>query len=694
MAFTSAPIPHRLTGHRRRPSRKCRRLVTASAPAKGKFAKRTHVQAIDVPELTQIARDTENSVDGVKVLALHARAQCEIIEVGGTAGPLRIVWPLSAPAWPFNAANPNADEAGDTTAAALLATTRLESNEKAQIVLSRIRGHLRDGLDCGELFAGVVLVDADDPSLVHVLSVHDPEEGVLFDSELGGADWRVARYTAVHPPLADWRAAASAASLTVDDHAHTVSVASRRATKPETKQVSTPWAKFAGDPQQQIPEGPGELAKESDFAPKTRMIFGAGALDGLAIKMREVGQVKDGEATRVYGVAGWNQARIQPFTIECETPIEHGYLKLVVGGRIDAGSVTINAVRRAIEKYRETNGHVVVGFGGGAVMDGTKAIAALAAQPPIVVEEAFEEIEAAARRGQREASITLPLNPLPAILINGTVGTGASLSESILFSVESKDARQRVVRHSLFVTINYAADVKRSERERMAIVDSRIVASRRLNSQDTAQGGLLALCTAIDTALSSRASPQALELALDSLHHGADYILQARRDPTHSDGPSRDYLLRAACGAALARDALGAPPLGLMLTVGLMDALVDGAVDGEFRWTYVRVMVSIIRKCCPLIAVDDVLLKAATATLHDEGVDGNQLADWLLDYAERFAVPQLRMIGLTRRRAHQVAKSLAQSGAIRAPPHPVFDQAETLVDIVDDVLDNQPFQIW
>ena len=693
MAFAvTSLLPRRLSGSPKRRSR----YVTPTAIARGNFARRTSIRNVtDVSELYRIARDVENSTDGVKVLALHARSQSEIIRVGDASGPLRIAWPLSAPAWPFNGTTRDNDVDHDDSAVAtaVLATTQLESSEQAQITLSRLRLHLRNGMDNGELFAGVVLIDAVNPSTIHLLSIYDPEEGVLFDSELGDVDWSVKCYTAIHPPLSTWRATAAAVSTNIDDIAHTVNVSSRQAPKSNTVTVPEGALKISGAPDVKIPEGPGELSKEGDFAPKTRLLFGAGSIDGIAIKMREVANLKFGEVLKVFAVSGWNEARIQPLTIECEAPMENDVLKLVVGSKIFAGSVTIDKIRSAIERYNENNHHVIVGFGGGAVLDGAKAIAAFAPQSSAVVENAFEEIVQASNRGQREVSLTFPTPPLPAILINGTIGTGASLAEPILFTVESKDRHKRYARYSLFVTINYSSRVMRSQRERMAVVDSRIVSARRLNGQDAAQGGLLGLCVALDAAFSPNASPQVIQLAADSLFHGADYLFQSRIERFHSDGHARDHVLRGACGAALARDASGTPPIGLLLTVALMDSLVDGPFDGGFRWIYIRIMISVLRKCVPLIPLDELLLKTARSTLQDETKDGHDLAVWMLDYAERFGVPQLRFAGMTRNRARNAARLLAESGAVRAPPHPLFDDPQTLVEIVDDALDNQRFQI-
>lgn len=666
-------------------------------------------------ELTRLAVDAETRLGGGGVLALHGRNDykyAELLEIGCEKGAFHLAWPSSAPAWPFCPPPPppseseqsssGAEEASNSTDV-LVASAQTLSAEHAQILLMRAGALLRERLSTGELYAGAILLESgDQEKKVHIVSVHNPDDqsgdGVCFDPEFANTDWDIARFAAVHPPLSAWRAQASAAEKTYDGTAHTMRVSSRRP-RPSSPSTSSPSptsttgieSKFKA--RQNIPEGEGELGKESDYSPKARLLFGSGGLDGLAVRMRDISDLKTAdEILRIFTVTGWNEARVQPLNIECEAGEEMGALKMLVGANIYASKLSLGVLREAINSFYETNAHVVAGFGGGSVMDGAKSIAALAVQPPDTVDAVFDTISRAAGKGEREITVKLPHRPLPTVLVNGTIGTGASLSDQVLITVRRRDEEQgmREIRHSIFVTFEYHPSVRRTARERTAIVDSRIVSPRRLNSIAASQGGLLVIASCLDVLFTSRCTPQTLYMAKEALLHSSDYLIQARREPTHSDGAARTYLLRGACGAALARESLGAIPLGLALTTALVDVLVDGPDGDSFRAIYARVVVAIVRRCCTHPGLSQLLIEASSITTGDEYAAGPGLIDWLLEKIDDCAVPQVRMLGLTKKKGIKAVRELAEITGIRAFPHPEFENADVLEGIVLDVLDNQP----
>lgn len=665
------------------------------------------VADVGAKELAKLARraDLKSGSDG-RVVALHARNSGELLQVGTQGGECALCWPSR----PRLAAPVVLDAPGESpdSARALLATAELKSAEQKQVLQARAGALLSSSVKQGDILGGLVLAEDDAKNAsarIVILSVSHPDspDGACFDPEFAGADWRVERFEAVHPPLAAWAAAAGASAEEDGGEElgsaalHTVNVPARKRIPTPSREAedddTTPVVRVDPASHPPVDSGPGHMAKASDAAPKARLVLGDGALDGVAIKMRDVANLSvPDEALYVFTVAGWNTARIQPYTMECDAGMEAGHLRMRVGANIGAASLTVDVLRRSIATLREAPTHVIAGFGGGAVLDGTKAIAALAGQPDVAVEEALEAIQAAAKRGEHETTVRLPAAPLPAMLIPGIPGSGAELSERMLISarIPSSDGLSR--RHSVFVVFDYPPSVVRHSNERTCLVDPRLHSPRRMNGLDAAQGGLLVIATALDCLICSTASPQTHELASDALLHASDNILLAAREPTSSDGPSRDGLVRASAAAALARDTLGLG-VGTLLTTTIVDSLRDGHEDGEFRQVAVRVAASVVREAGRFEALEKIVDEAARVCTGETNADGEALAMWLVRRAEDVGVPQLRGLGASRKRVLESVAKLAEDGCVRNAPHPAFETAETLLRVAEDALENQPFEL-
>lgn len=642
----------------------------------GLYASRVRVDTVDARELRAIARDAETG--DTHVLALCG-LQSELISLCVPNGAYDLSWPRSAPAWPFTTL-PKCD--AHDHASAVLATSKATSAEHAQIVRTCAAAYLRRALSDNDILAGVVLTQQQLTTLVCII---DPasDSGACFEPDFAGVSWNIIRYDVVHPPLSAWRAASNIElSAAMDVQATEPHQSNKTSTLPTTPQTA------------RVAEGDGELASATDFAPKARLVFGAGALDGLAIRMRDVSTAlgKD-EPLRVFVLSGWNEGRIQPLNIECQAPRENGHLTFVVGANVHAGSATVDVVRRAVETARITKPHVVAAIGGGAVMDGAKAVAALIGQTDADVNVALDDICIAARRGERETTVRLSNPPVHAVLISGTTAAPmASLADRALITanVSSNAPGEPYIRHSILVA--FETPVPRSVDERTSIVDSRIVSPRRLVGSEAAQGGLMAISMGLDALIHPQSSPQTQRIAIDALHSASDGLLQALREPSTSDGEARDMLMRASSAAALAVDTVGAG-IGLLLTMAVVDSLRDGVLDAEFRNVYVRIMVSVARLAIDYDALTSVTRAAAIVVTGNESASPYALPEWIVQRAEDAHVPQLRQLGARPKRAVARVRQLVETGALRNLPHPNLYNVDLLIAIVEDAFENQAFDL-
>lgn len=180
-------------------------------------------------ELRQLAKKAEERGKARSVLALQSvrsRSHAELLELCVDSGPYELAWPSGAPSWPWTQLPDSED---DGCASAFVATAVAEPG-----LADRVGAALGVEAARGELQAGTVPVRGDD---VHVVCVHDPNDGAWFDPELAGADWDVARYKAVHPPLSVWRTLNwdPSDSDKIEDEAYTVNVNSRRGAEHDLK---------------------------------------------------------------------------------------------------------------------------------------------------------------------------------------------------------------------------------------------------------------------------------------------------------------------------------------------------------------------------------------------------------------------------------------------------------------------------
>ena len=135
-----------------------------------------------------------------------------------------------------------------------------------------------------------------------------------------------------------------------------------------------------------------------EFSTAARIVFGPGSFAQLAPIVQELG------ASRPLVVTGQNSARFTPIAGAATFSI--------------AGEPTLDAVRHGAQTARSCD--LVIAIGGGSVIDGGKAIAALATNPG----DPLDYLEVIGK-GQ-----PLQVQPLPFIAIPTTAGTGSEVTRN------------------------------------------------------------------------------------------------------------------------------------------------------------------------------------------------------------------------------------------------------------------------
>src|SRR5271165_4360349 len=265
-----------------------------------------------------------------------------------------------------------------------------------------------------------------------------------------------------------------------------------------------------------------------EFATAGRILFGPGTLGELGTIAGELGKC-------VLVVCGSNSARTQPLL----SAMEAANLKSC--SFATRGEPTIEHIKKGVNLARESGCNVVIGFGGGSVIDSAKAIAGL-------VTNAGDPLDYLEVIGKGKPLIA---PALPCIAIPTTAGTGAEVTRNAVLA--SPEHRVKVSLRSPFLL------------PRVAIVDPELTYG--LPPEVTAFTGLDALTQLIEPYVSIRANPLVDAICVDGIQRVAGALRRAYHNGADRDARRDMSLASLFGGLALANAGLGvvhgfAAPLG------------------------------------------------------------------------------------------------------------------------------------
>ena len=266
-----------------------------------------------------------------------------------------------------------------------------------------------------------------------------------------------------------------------------------------------------------------------EFATASRIIFGAGKLNELSKLIR-------GNVKRLLLVCGHSSDAI-PRVRGILAALEVHFTEFQVHGE-----PTIDVVGAGLEAARHCD--MVIGLGGGSVLDAGKAIAALVTNPGDV----FDYLEVI---GKGQPLINAPL---AYIAIATTAGTGSEVTRNAV--IEAPEQNVKVSLRSPLML------------PRVALVDPEL--TYNLPPEITASAGLDALTQLIEPYVSVKANPMTDAICRAGIYHAAWSLRRAYENGTDKEARQGMSLASLLGGMALANAGLGAVhgfagPLGGML---------------------------------------------------------------------------------------------------------------------------------
>jgi len=358
------------------------------------------------------------------------------------------------------------------------------------------------------------------------------------------------------------------------------------------------------------------------FAAPGRVIFGAGRAAELPGIVRGLGA--------------------RPLVLTGSDPARHADLISQVGAvavvRV-AGEPSVGQIRDAVAAARACGADVVVGLGGGAVLDAAKAVAVLAASGT----DPLDHLEVVGR------GVPLPEAALPWVAVPTTAGTGSEMTQNAVLT--SPD-------HGLKVSLRGPSMLAR-----VALVDPLLTVG--CPPGVTASSGLDALTQCLEAFVTPFANPLTDGFCREGLARAGRSLRRAFVDGSDVAARTDLAMCAALSGLALANAKLGAVHGFAGVLGGLLGA-THGAVCAALLPATTRVNVRALGERAPGHPALERYAEAAGLVTGEARVES--LVTWLDETNRLLGVPGLSAAGLTDDRVTQVCAQARTASSMKGNP--------------------------
>lgn len=380
-----------------------------------------------------------------------------------------------------------------------------------------------------------------------------------------------------------------------------------------------------------------------EFATASRIVFGegvAGVIPSLAASW----------GRKVLLVTGRDPSRARSLR-DALDGLGMDLSEMSMGSEPDVASI-----ERGAMQAREFGGQVVIGWGGGSVLDAGKAIAALLTNDG----ELLDYLEIVGR------GLSLEHPSAPYIAVPTTAGTGSEVTRNAVLAVPEQRIKVSL-RHPYMLP-------------RLAVVDPLL--TRDMPPAVTASTGLDALTQCLEVFVGNGASPLTDAVCREGLVR-ARRLSEAWRDGTNHSARA-DMSVAALCGGlALANGKLGAVH-GLAGPLGGMVSAPHGALCARLLVPVMSANIASLKRthpAHPVLTRYDEAARLLTGTTNAKAMDGIRM---LTDWCRLFDIPSLARQGLGEADFDElIAKALVASSM---KGNPVVLEPSELRDVLLEAL--------
>lgn len=368
-----------------------------------------------------------------------------------------------------------------------------------------------------------------------------------------------------------------------------------------------------------------------EFATAGRIVFGAGAASEIGALVREWG-------ARALVVTGANPDRAEPLVARIRA----------AGTTTTSFAVTheptTEDIARGVSVARDARCDVLVGIGGGSVIDAAKAISALLTNPAPMLE--YLEVIG---RAQSLTHLAAPFVAIPT-----TAGTGAEVTRNAVLASPA---------HRVKVSLRSPLMIPR-----VALVDPELTYD--LPPALTATTGLDALTQLIEPYVSSRANPFTDTLCVEGVRRAARSLRVACEQGRNVAAREDMAIASLFGGLALANAGLGAVH-GFAGPVGGAFPAAHGAICAALLPDVTAMNLRALRARAPqhesLRRYDEL---ARLVTGRPQAV-ADDLVAWLRDLIVALRIPRLGVYGLSPAAFPDLVAAAGKASSMKANPLPL-----------------------
>ncbi|MCL4562411.1 MAG: iron-containing alcohol dehydrogenase [Chloroflexi bacterium] len=365
-----------------------------------------------------------------------------------------------------------------------------------------------------------------------------------------------------------------------------------------------------------------------EFATAGKILFGEGVLG-------EIGGIAQRMGKRLLVVLG-KKAVDPSLLLSRLDEAKIGWIEF----RVD-GEPTIEAVNAGLRIARDGSADMVLGMGGGSVLDAGKAIAALRTNPG----EVLEYLEVI---GQGRA---LANPPLPYIAIPTTSGTGSEVTRNAVLASPA---------HKMKISLRSPLMLPRA-----ALVDPELTYS--LPPDVTARTGMDALTQVIEPFLSTRSNPISDALCLEGMRRGGRSLLRAFENGEDAQARQNMALCSLLGGLALANAGLGAVH-GFASPIGGMYSAPHGAICARLLPLVHATNLRALRERDPENAILSKFDAVGRLLVGDERATADDGVRRLEELCEALRIPRLSAYGITPGDIPSIVEKSLQASSMKTNP--------------------------
>lgn len=371
-----------------------------------------------------------------------------------------------------------------------------------------------------------------------------------------------------------------------------------------------------------------------EFATATRILFGPGTIHEVAPQAAAMGR-------RALLVTGRSAERAAPLLDELQARGLECLLFSV------AGEPSTDLALAGLERARDAGCDVVIGIGGGSVLDTGKAIAALLTNEG----ELFDYLEVIGQ-GKPLANASAPYIAIPT-----TAGTGAEVTRNAVLAS---------LQHRVKVSLRSPSMLPR-----LAVVDPELTYS--VPPDVTASTGLDALTQVLEPFVSNQTNPMTDALCREGLRRAARSLRRAYQDGSDAEARQDMALASLFGGLALANAKLGAVhgfagPLGGLFPAphgSICARLLPYVMEANLRALEARMPGS------PALARYDEVAAILMGKPSARALEG---VAWVQDLCQVLDVPPLSDFGLSEADFPTIIEKARQASSMKGNPILLTDE--------------------